>query len=131
MTVTMNTDNILNITEDLAYEGKDVMTGEIYRRNISDALALIKITISLPVLTGSEKQIAWAEDIRLNKIADAAQALRDTIAKRGAELSITACQAKNANIQNISDAFELLITSHPRIQIFLTATSASDIIDNR
>ncbi len=82
--------------------------------------------LNLPQITeGSEKQIAWAEKIRAEYIADkktSAQAIELRLEKSG-----TSLEAKGITPTQLL----LSLMDDPISQIMLTSTNAKEIIDNR
>lgn len=63
--IAVSTDNnILTVQYDLRYEGKNISTGEITWSSGSAKDNKIDVGLPLKKLTGTEKQVKWAEDIR-------------------------------------------------------------------
>lgn len=106
--------------------------------------------LGLPDLEGSEKQIAWANKIRLQMISIVQDTingltggrktatLEEQIAKVGKDNILetirTNAQAKGANeeqIQKSIDQMKAIFNNLDRLHTFKTTTSAKWIIDNR
>lgn len=103
---------------DFGYIGKVVGTGEVERtgdpkKNVA--------TIEFPELTGSEKQIAWAKDIRLMKLQDIERAIE------GAGLETALSQFKVETAQEIID----FVMAGEKYSWLKTTTSAHSVIENR
>jgi NADH/NAD ratio-sensing transcriptional regulator Rex len=103
---------------DFGYIGRDTKTGEIVRTGDEEK----KIAkIELPELSGTEKQIAWAIDIRVDKIHE----IEQTIERFGFETALS--QFKVETAQEVFD----MILAGPRYSWLATTTNAHNVIENR
>lgn len=103
---------------DFGYIGKDTKTGEIVRTG--DAEKMIA-KIELPELTGTEKQIAWAIDIRADKIHE----IEQTIERFGFETALN-----QFNVETAQDVFDMILAG-PKYNWLATTANAHDVIENR
>ena len=106
-------------TVDLGYISKDVKTGEIYRAG-EERLTVAKVV--LPELEGSEKQIAWANEIIANKL----YSMFESIESAGVEKLMTA-----GKVNSLQEVAELMLKNNRNFNWILTTTKASEVIARR
>lgn len=106
-------------TMDLGCWGVDVLTGEEHRSG-EDRLTVAKIV--LPELTGTEKQIKWANDIRCSKLLD----LFHDIKEVGLENLF-----RVGKVDSLQKVVDLMLKNNPRYNWILATTRASEVIDKR
>lgn len=100
--------------------GGSVTENEFLGINAPDIL----VEISMPELQGSEKQIAWAEDIRMNMIYNF---MHEKIEMNGWVSMLD--QGKAMGINTYQELFEALMKANfPKL---LQETKAKEIIENR
>lgn len=132
----------ITIKKDFGYIGKG---NEGIIREGDEKATVINLTLSLPELSGSEKQIAWAESIRTEKILEVSNLLVDMLRdqaqkiankndKFGVHCGFLPDAAffevlKQCKVETITELFEMGLKH--RLSKLLTETSASKIIDLR
>lgn len=83
-------------------------------------------SVKLLPLEGSEKQIAWAEDIRYKKVVDTVKKLDDM----GIDNVLSEAKEMNGSISTYQDAADYIFKKMEE-RLFLNETSAKNIIENR
>lgn len=106
-------------TMDLGCWGVDVLTGEEHRSG-EDRLTVAKIV--LPELTGTEKQVKWANDIRCQKILD----LFFDIKKVGLENLL-----RVGKVNSLQEVVDLMLKNNIWYNWILSTTRASEVIEKR
>lgn len=89
----------------------------------------VTINIDLPQLVGSEKQIKWANDIRIKKLSYIAEVLYDKIKNASKETKDSVLA--EANLSAISQVFNMAFADWANEEGLLTETSAKKIIETR
>lgn len=97
------------------------------RRKNEEAIAATGAT--LPPLTGSEKQVAWAEDIRANAIATAVKSLKDDVDK--AAIIADLCAGKTEAKWWIDARFSVIFDKERILIAFIRTCPASEIPEIR
>lgn len=103
---------------DFGYIGKDTKTGEIVRTGDEEKMIA---KIELPELTGTEKQIAWAIDIRADKIYE----IEQTVERFGFETALSQFKVETAQ-----DVFDMILAG-PKYSWLATTVNAHDVIEKR
>ena len=115
----------------------DANTRNWARDSLKDNTVLVNE--SMPTLNGSDKQVAWAKNIRdkainnqINSIISRLPVANGDYSKRDAFMSM-AQQKFNVNINSFSDAVNKLISEDPNgaFYFFKNTTSASAIISSK
>lgn len=83
-------------------------------------------SVKLLPLEGSEKQIAWAEDIRYKKVVDTVKKLDDM----GIDNVLSEAKEMDGSINTYQDAADYIFTKMEE-RLFLNETSAKNIIEKR
>lgn len=97
---------------------------------------VVNVNLELPELTGSEKQVKWAKDIRYRMIEDQVYSVREKLNRaapgnEGKQKAIDNFKSHGVNVDTISDVVNYSITNakdgaYDRLK---KVTSASVIID--
>lgn len=98
----------------------------------------VVVNEAMPELTGTPKQIAWAEDIRRNaimrQIQDAVKPYdhADAIRKQRVDTHLASAKQQGIDVSNLSDMINYLVKENPRgaFKKYKGITSAKQIIDD-
>ena len=101
-------------------------------KTLREALVFAK-EINLPVLEGSDKQVAWAEKIRYTVLKDFDPEVRELLRKsiigfEESDVNMDALNAAGITLEELSRQYR---NEFDRQALMLSSTSAKEIIDNR
>lgn len=91
----------------------------------------IVVNEKLPTLTGSEKQKAWAEDIRRKKITDAIDTISKSVSTNDRPALLKEFKQRGIKAETFSDCVNYALNQKSEIKFLKTTTSAKEIIDKR
>lgn len=88
---------------------------------------------SLPELTGSEKQVSWAEDIRTKLLTNEVRSIdkRAPSSVEGKKQLIEQAKASGMKVNNYSDVLNQALKQSKTFKWLKETTSAKELIDNR
>ena len=91
----------------------------------------IVVNEKLPTLTGSAKQVAWAEDIRRKKITNEIDRLNKNVSVSDRPALLKEFKQKGIKAETFSDCVNYALSQNSAINFLKTTTSAKEIIDRR
>lgn len=88
---------------------------------------------SLPELTGSEKQVSWAEDIRTKLLTNEVRSIdsRSPSSVEGKKQLIEQAKASGMKVNSYSDVLNQALKQSKTFKWLKETTSAKELIDNR
>lgn len=88
---------------------------------------------SLPELTGSEKQVSWAEDIRTKLLSKEVESIdsRSPSSVEGKKQLIEQAKASGMKVNSYSDVLNQALKQSKTFKWLKETTSAKELIDNR
>lgn len=88
---------------------------------------------SLPELTGSEKQVSWAEDIRTKLLTNEVRSIdsRSPSTVEGKKQLIEQAKASGMKVNSYSDVLNQALKQSKTFKWLKETTSAKELIDNR
>lgn len=124
--------------KDFYYHSTDVSEkayGQYSDKYLEESAKYNSFTVneSLPKLTGSEKQVSWAEDIRTKLLTKEVESIdsRSPSSVEGKKQLIEQAKVSGMKVNNYSDVLNQALKQSKTFKWLKETTSAKELIDNR
>lgn len=128
---TLGQKTIDNFEKRARENGGDITQGQIEFSKNAAMYESVIVNEKLPTLTGSEKQVKWAEDIRNRKISDEIDAIKSRVPERDRPTLLKEFKQRGIKAETFSDCVNYALTQSKTFNWLKNETSAKKIIDNR